>query len=1601
MKNIVALSQYYSEQSVESCMLPSLPHEKDELWHRIFKEYPLLGDYVLSETQYKKYHQISKNIIDNKLKELQDKSYHVSLQTAHHEVLTLVIIALAKKWDTSKESSFSKYVALDFGYNDESNRKRVWSIITKSLDLALNRNKKLFITHGTDREFYETVMVHSFGPSEAWNPLFDLLLNFYKENLTYYYDPNDPLFSVLVKTLRSIFSNDTDEEHIINIASRQYLFRVCIRRLVQNCPNYCVVIFKDLVKRIHQLINGEVVESDRYIISLLDSWYANRTRYSSFSASAHKQLSGDIAFDYSALDSRIKYYLSANDLFLRIPTIRIENERINDAHIDIMICGHEFNKTLELFGNELGRTIFSSQIKLDTELFSGDLIDIRLKIYVGNQLKYDSFNKLNRQVLFFSDSKEIRVNSLALGKYTMVSPTQISVSGNGVDIDNFSTHISYVTIHKGFELKVNDRTVSLDSSSVVGAKIVPPDYSDCVRYEYSGKIYRIIDRGSTLKFYSKCLQDYSVAIDDQVHGLDSFKDELAGNRAVISFANTNSSVSTVEIHRNKDKAVVFSENYSFVNLKYRFNKDYYSNLSSLNNGRATLWLDDQKYYLDVEPGSTTVVKELPQGRIVISVPFINGSFVKLDNRKNGCIWCDEISQESALCFNRNVNYDYSVVIGEDEYHKPDVVALDKYKKRADDKQTEINLVFKCGEESYCFGKVLYEPCFTSSPVVSYSDYKLSCFWDSCYVGSQTDLVLTIFGDGYKHSFSLINDGCCSNEFYIDDFSEGEYEYTISNVRSDKVLLRDRVFIGGEKYSRFFNRTVCLKYITEDDESSTDALEIKPVYIEDISYVNTQYVNSEDGIFDIYSGRMYYLNNSGDKVYYSSEYNETKHKYMVNPVKIIYLNDHYLRIVNQDDEGLYCFSYVFNDKDYHQISDTEPQIGSKKFSDVLFFLNEGNIPSASNIDIINDDSFLNSSEENSCKSEGENDMKRVRVIVKQQFSNWENVDQMRVITASPSERIIVNAGPGTGKTWALIEKIIYMVNDQGVDPECIQVLCFSRAAVEEIRNRMRDAILSGRASVHTNNVDIRTFDSFATQFLYWVKDSDYTIIRKDYPIEKLNYDERIEKFAEVIRKEPGIIEQCEHLIVDEVQDLVLCRAQLVLDMISCIPKEAGVTLLGDCCQAIYGYQVEGNGINTEEFYGRIYADKDFTRYKFSVNHRQAEYWDNVCKQYRSSIMSFIDERCNDSLKSINDKIPEYDIPKVSSFDEESLLRLSAEGGVAILTRSNAQLLEVAEIFKKKSIDYVLNRKRNESKLNKWVGYVFNESRVNSYNKDDLYAEIEKQTLKSPAPQDFDEVWGVIDDAHRHSTGRINSRDILISIRNRARNRILFLDEPDGKTIISTVHRSKGREYNNVLVDKNLIASEKEDLEEHRVAYVALSRAKNNVYAVELPECRFMTLNNRRCFSYGYNSKGKYLTKIEVGFDEDFDDYSFCSIKGIQSIIRGSRDKLIGNRVYLKKSNTFSSKREYLLILEKTNTQVAVTGESFLNDLEQAIRCTKNLPPYKMVYDYMFPERFENLTISDIASSIGMIRGEESGVIEYGDTICWNTLVIEGYARAEYR
>jgi len=92
-------------------------------------------------------------------------------------------------------------------------------------------------------------------------------------------------------------------------------------------------------------------------------------------------------------------------------------------------------------------------------------------------------------------------------------------------------------------------------------------------------------------------------------------------------------------------------------------------------------------------------------------------------------------------------------------------------------------------------------------------------------------------------------------------------------------------------------------------------------------------------------------------------------------------------------------------------------------------------------------------------------------------------------------LLVIAGPGAGKTRAIVERVVHLIGDCHVAPEAIFVSTFTEKAAAELLTRISRRLLEERLNVSPNEMYIGTMHSL---FLRILKDcSEHTRLKKNY------------------------------------------------------------------------------------------------------------------------------------------------------------------------------------------------------------------------------------------------------------------------------------------------------------------------------------------------------------------------------------------------------------------------------------------------------------------------------------------------------------------------
>ncbi|MDE5558447.1 MAG: ATP-dependent helicase [Ruminococcus sp.] len=105
------------------------------------------------------------------------------------------------------------------------------------------------------------------------------------------------------------------------------------------------------------------------------------------------------------------------------------------------------------------------------------------------------------------------------------------------------------------------------------------------------------------------------------------------------------------------------------------------------------------------------------------------------------------------------------------------------------------------------------------------------------------------------------------------------------------------------------------------------------------------------------------------------------------------------------------------------------------------------------------------------------------------------DEQKKAISHTSGPLLITAGPGTGKTFTLVQRAVYLIQEHHVAPEQIMIATFTEKAAKEIVTRITNELMERKISVNINEMYIGTFHSICLRFIK--EHLEYTHIKKNY------------------------------------------------------------------------------------------------------------------------------------------------------------------------------------------------------------------------------------------------------------------------------------------------------------------------------------------------------------------------------------------------------------------------------------------------------------------------------------------------------------------------
>ncbi len=605
-----------------------------------------------------------------------------------------------------------------------------------------------------------------------------------------------------------------------------------------------------------------------------------------------------------------------------------------------------------------------------------------------------------------------------------------------------------------------------------------------------------------------------------------------------------------------------------------------------------------------------------------------------------------------------------------------------------------------------------------------------------------------------------------------------------------------------------------------------------------------------------------------------------------------------------------------------------------------------------------------------------------------------LEQKEVIEGNLSEKIIVNAPPGSGKTETIIQKLIYIYNNNLAKLDDVLVICFTRAAVKEISDRV------GKVIGIRNRVNVRTIDSFCSMIIRNIEDN----YKEQFS--KMNYDDRVELVLKLLESNSTLIDdikRLKHIIVDEFQDIVEIRAKLILKILEI--HQNGFSILGDECQAIFNYQAEE--LTADRFIENIIKDHPDCRIvEYCVQHREnSEKQRDKNNEYRKIIKAH---------KNNPQKLNEYIQHEILTKIKKKKIEYKPEKKIAILARQNGQVYEIANKLDN-NIPYKIQNYSSSIVFPKWIGYLLGDVEQNYLAKEQFETLI-KQKLNVDK---LDKYWNYCKEIENdiYNEDEINLsklKENMIIDKGQYPND--FNENDNGKIIISTIHKAKGREYDEVYLhfrnsdfvnNTNVVDL---TLDNARTLYVALTRAKENYYKYEY-EIKWTIfrsfkdgINDRYYgFVYGknkyYNSKTKkienrkirMIRKIEIGLEGDIDYNSFIDPEIVSDV--KENQEYIYNKIKIGDIVDLKNYEGKFYIYHKGKRIGCMNIENVFKNASYDL--------FKKYYTKKELKAYRNIRVKSIITVAKFPDYiDDKYDLPYRNTGLWNAIELEGFGKLDF-
>ena len=473
-------------------------------------------------------------------------------------------------------------------------------------------------------------------------------------------------------------------------------------------------------------------------------------------------------------------------------------------------------------------------------------------------------------------------------------------------------------------------------------------------------------------------------------------------------------------------------------------------------------------------------------------------------------------------------------------------------------------------------------------------------------------------------------------------------------------------------------------------------------------------------------------------------------------------------------------------------------------------------------------------------------------------------QQEIINDDQAGQIVVAAGPGSGKTRLLVHKLASLMMMGDVKHDQLLMLTFSRAAATEFKQRL--LALIGNAA---HFVEIKTFHGYCFDLLGKMGNpEDMSMV--------------VQMATELIRRgeaEPGRVTKTA-LVIDEAQDMDAQEYELVCSLREC-NENLRIIAVGDDDQNIYAFR----GSNSAYMLSFLKEEKS-RLYEMTVNYRSRPEIVALANAFAQTLRhrvktQAIEAFCRERGRA---EIIRYSTGPLELPVLERVRDSWTEGTLCVLTWRNDEAARMQGLFRREGIPTTLIQSSDGFSLLQMAEIRYFLERLKTEDAPAILNErweqakeaLRKHYAGSTRLELCERALNAFESVNRHKY-RSDLREFL-----RESNAQDFLESREGRVVISTIHKAKGREFDHVhLVLRDVDLGSEEN---RRAVYVGLTRARKT-----------LTVHSCVPFLEGTAVEGLIRTQNEKSYGEPEEillqmshrDVVLSFFDGRQGTIRGMR------------------------------------------------------------------------------------------------------------------